>query len=127
MQIYKTRWLARFARHENITDESLRDAIDRAERGLIDADLGGGLIKQRVARQGQGRSGGYRMMIAYRVKDRAVYFYGFAKSDRENLSQNELVTARKVASDFLATDADGLATAIEENEIEEVTNDQEET
>jgi hypothetical protein len=67
------------------------------------------------------------MMIAYRVKDRAVYFYGFAKSDRENLSQNELSTARKVAADFLATDADGLARAIEENEIEEVTNDQKET
>ena len=58
MQIFKTRWLARFARHERITDESLREAIARAERGLIDADLGGGLIKQRVARQGQGRSGG---------------------------------------------------------------------
>jgi hypothetical protein len=58
MQIFKTRWLARFARHERITDVSLREAIARAERGLIDADLGGGLIKQRVARQGQGRSGG---------------------------------------------------------------------
>jgi hypothetical protein len=127
MQIFKTRWLARFARHERITNESLREAVARAERGLIDADLGGGLIKQRVARQGQGRSGGYRMMIPYRAKDRAVYFYGFAKSDRENLSQNELMTARKVAADFLATDADGLARAIVEDEIEEVTNDEEET
>jgi hypothetical protein len=127
MQVYKTRWLARFARHERISDQSLLEAIARAERGLIDADLGGGLIKQRVARKGQGRSGGYRMMIAYREKDRAVYFYGFAKSDRENLSQNELSTARKVAEDFLETDADGLARAIEENEIEEVVNDQEET
>jgi hypothetical protein len=127
MQIFKTRWLARLARHERITNESLREVVARAERGLIDADLGGGLIKQRVARQGQGRSGGYRMMIPCRAKDRAVYFYGFAKSDRENLSQNELMTARKVAADFLATDADGLARAIEEDEIEEVTNDEEET
>src|ERR1017187_9635895 len=120
MRVFKTRWLARFARHQRITDASLLEAIARAEQGLIDVDLGGGLIKQRVARQGQGRSGGYRMMIAYRAKDRAVYFYGFAKSDRENLSKNELSTARKVAADFLATDADGLARAIEENEIEEL-------
>ena|SRR5258708_30841772 len=127
MQIFKTRWLARFARHERITDDSLREAIARADRGLIDADLGGGLIKQRVARQGQGRSGGYRMIVAYRERDRAVFFYGFAKSDRENLNQNELLTARKVATDFLASDAAGLARAIEENEIEEVSNDHEET
>jgi hypothetical protein len=125
MRIFKTRWFARFARHERIADKSLREAIARAELGLIDVDLGGGLIKQRVARKGQGRSGGYRMIIAYRVKDRAVFFYGFAKSDRENLNQNELLTARKVAADFLATDADGLAMAIEENEIEELTNDEE--
>jgi hypothetical protein len=127
MRIFKTRWFARFVRHERIADTSLIEAIARAERGLIDADLGGGLIKLRVARQGQGRSGGYRMMIAYRAKDRAVFFYGFAKSDRENLNQNELLTARKVAADFLAMDADGLAKAIEEDEIEEVKNDEEET
>ena len=62
MQTFKTKWLARFARHEGITDKSLGEAIERAERGLIDADLGGGLIKQRVARPGQGRSGGYRAL-----------------------------------------------------------------
>jgi hypothetical protein len=75
----------------------LREAIERAERGTIDADLGGGLIKQRVARQGQGRSGGYRMMIAYRAKDRAVFLFGFAKNERENISTDELLFLRKVA------------------------------
>jgi hypothetical protein len=54
MKVFKTKWFARFARHELIADTSLREAIARAERGLIDADLGGGLIKQRVARKGQG-------------------------------------------------------------------------
>ncbi len=58
---------------------------------MIDADLGGGLIKQRVARAGQGRSGGYRMIVAYRVKDRAVFLYGFAKNERENIDSDELV------------------------------------
>lgn len=53
MRIFKTKWLARFTRHEQITDASLREAVTRAESGLIDADLGGGLIKQRVARKGR--------------------------------------------------------------------------
>src|ERR1035437_2479276 len=85
MRVFKTKQLARFARREEIPDGSLLEAIKRAERGLIDADLGGGLIKQRVARQGQGRSGGYRMIVAYREKNRAVFLYGFAKSERANI------------------------------------------
>ena len=62
MRIFKTKWLVRFARRARITDKNRGEAIDRAARGLIDADLGGGIIKQRVARQGRGRSGGYRML-----------------------------------------------------------------
>jgi hypothetical protein len=58
MQVFKTRWFARFARQERITNANLLEAIVRAERGLIDADLGGGLIKLRVAKQGKGRSAG---------------------------------------------------------------------
>ena len=126
LRIFKTRWFARFSRNERITDASLREAIERAERGLIDADLGGGLIKQRVARKGQGRSGGYRMMIAYRAKDRAVFFYGFAKSDQENIEQDELLTMREIAADFLARDADRIAEAIRNHKIEEVPDAQEE-
>lgn len=64
MRIFKTKWLTRFARRGRIVNQSPSEAIDRAERGLIDSDLGGGIIKQRVARQGQGRSGGYRMLVA---------------------------------------------------------------
>jgi hypothetical protein len=75
MQVFKTRWFARFARSEGIADRSLREAIQRAERGLIDADLGGGLIKQRVARPGQGRSGGYRVIVAYRSRARGVFLF----------------------------------------------------
>lgn len=55
MRIFKNAWFERFARKQCITDRALHDAIERAEKGLIDADLGGGVIKQRVARQGQGK------------------------------------------------------------------------
>ncbi len=91
MKVFKTKWFARYARHELIADASLREAIARAERGLVDADLGGGLFKQRVARRGQGRSGGFRVIVAYRSKGRAVFLLGFAKAERENISQDELV------------------------------------
>ena len=105
MRIFKTKWLARFARREGIDDQSLRAAIERAEQGLIDADLGGGLIKQRVARPGRGRSGGYRMIVGYRVKNRAVFLLGFAKNERENIEDNELLSLREAAERWLAADA----------------------
>jgi len=65
LRIFKTKVFTRFARRERISDAQLREAVARAERGLVDADLGGGVVKQRVARPGQGRSGGFRALIAY--------------------------------------------------------------
>lgn len=121
--VFKTKWLARFARRERITDESLQEAIDRAERGIIDADLGGGLIKQRVAREGQGRSGGYRMLVAYRVQDRAVFLYGFAKNEQENIAPDELASLREIAAAWLDADADRIAKAIGVRELQEVEHD----
>ncbi|MGA3137000.1 MAG: type II toxin-antitoxin system RelE/ParE family toxin [Terracidiphilus sp.] len=125
MRTFKTRWLARFARREGIADKSLREAIERAERGLIDADLGGGLIKQRVARQGQGKSGGYRTIIAYRAKERAVFLFGFAKNERENISTYELRFLRKLAENWLAADAARIQEEIEVGNIQEIEDGEE--
>ena len=63
MRVFKNAWFVRFARKERISDAALCDAVARAEKGLIDADLGGGLLKQRVARSGGGKSGGYRALL----------------------------------------------------------------
>jgi hypothetical protein len=125
MKVFKTRWFARFARQEKITDDGLREAIERAERGLIDADLGGGLIKQRVARQGQGRSGGYRVIVAYRFRDRAIFFYGFSKSEMENITKNQLATAREFAAKWLAISDVQIRQAITDGELQEIKYDQE--
>ena len=81
MRIFKVKTFARFAKREQMTDASLSVAIHQAERGLIDADLGIGLIKFRVARQGQGKRGGYRVLIAFRSRLRTVFLFGFVKSD----------------------------------------------
>ncbi len=125
MRIFKTRWTTRFTRREQIGDKSLREAIERAERGIIDADLGGGLIKQRVARQGQGRSGGYRMIVIYRAKERAVFLYGFAKNDRENIEDDQLQTMRETAAEFLAHDDAALDAAVRLGKIQEIDHDRE--
>jgi hypothetical protein len=127
VRIFKTKWLARYARRERIADHSLREAIDRAGRGTIDADLGGGIIKQRVARSGQGRSGGYRMLIAYRAGTRAVFLYAFAKNERENIDPDELLTLREIGAAWLAADGRRIADAVKEEILQEVIDDKKET
>ncbi len=123
VRIFKTRWVARFSRRERIEDRSLLEAILRAERGIIDADLGGGIIKQRVARPGQGRSGGFRMLVAYRAGDRAVFLYGFAKNERDNIGPDELLSLREIGAAWLAAETRRITTAIAEGVLEEVEHD----
>jgi hypothetical protein len=125
VQTLKTKWLARFARHEGITDKSLGEAIERAERGLIDADLGGGLIKQRVARPGHGRSGGYRTIVVYRAQGRAVFLYGFAKNERDNIDPDQLLSLREIAAAWLAADTAKIQQALDVGALQEVQHDQE--
>ena len=115
-----TKTFGRFARKERLDDDRIREAIRRAERGLIDADLGGGLIKQRVARSGGGRSGGYRTVIAYRTGHRSVFLYGFAKSARENVDDRELDDLRKLAKVYLGLNEEQVALALREEVLREV-------
>ena len=123
MRIFKTKWFVRFARREQLGDRNLCGAIERAEHGIVDADLGGGVIKQRVARTGQGRSGGYRLLIAYRSGDRAVFLYGFAKNERENIEDDELTTLREIAAGWIDADDKYLENAIRKGFLQEVRYD----
>ena len=123
MRTFKTKPFARFAHREGIADEALCDAVERAARGLIDADLGGGVIKQRIARGGRGRSGGFRTIVVFRRAERAFFVYGFAKSARENLRRDELETFRLLAREYLALDPPGLAAALTAGAIIEVNCD----
>jgi hypothetical protein len=90
-------------RNTDISDQALREAVERAAKGLVDAELGSGLIKQRVARQGQGRSGGYRTIIALRAGDRAFFLHCFAKNDQANISDAELRSLREIAAHWFNT------------------------
>jgi hypothetical protein len=122
VRIFKTKWFDRFARKERIEDVAIRDAVARAERGLIDADLGGGVVKQRVARPGQGRSGGYRTLVLLKAGERAVFAYGFAKSDRGNVREDELTALRELATELLGYDDGELARALGAGALIEVTD-----
>jgi len=65
--------------------------------GMIDANLGGGVIKQRIARAGQGKSGGSRSIVLFRFKGRAVFVFGFEKKYLGNIKANELEAFRELA------------------------------
>jgi DNA-binding transcriptional regulator YiaG len=87
VRIFKSRWFQRFATKEGIADAALSTAVTRAEKGQIDAELGGEVIKQRIARQGQSKSRGYRTIILFRRGAKAFFVYGFAKSQRAKYRQ----------------------------------------
>ena len=97
MRVFKNSRFHKFARKEKISDAMLCEAVERAERGQIDADLGAGLIKQRVARPGAGKSGGFRTLVFFRAEMRAVFAFGFAKSDMANLDDAEEAYLKKAA------------------------------
>lgn len=97
MRIFKNGWFQKFARKEKISDAMLCEAVARAERGQIDADLGSGLIKQRLARPGAGKSGGFRTLVFFRTQQRAVFAFGFAKSDMANLDDADEAYLKKAA------------------------------
>jgi len=124
IRIYANRWFAKFAAKEKISDASLADAVHRAEAGLIDACLGSGLIKQRIARQGGGKSGGYRSILIFRSGERAIFVFAFAKSGKANLSAAELKVYRKAAGIMLELGEDQIETEVEAGRLVEVKDDE---
>ncbi len=125
MKIYKNILFARFARRQRISDSALCEAIERAERGLIDADLGGGVIKQRLARPNEGRSGGFRSLILFRTTERAIFAFGFAKNQLDNISEDNLKALKLVAKTLLEHDDEQTQELVEKGELTEVKCDEE--
>jgi len=120
VRIFVVKGFARFQRRERLANEALCEAVDRAERGLIDADLGAGLIKQRVGRPGQGRRGGFRTLLAYRAGSRVVFLLGFAKNERDNIDADELAVLRARAQAFLDLGDAAIKARIADDDMTEV-------
>jgi hypothetical protein len=100
VRIFKNTWFTRFANKEGITDTELKETVDRLETGQADADLGGDVYKMRVARLGEGKSGGYRVIVFFRSEERTFFHYGFAKSSLGNINKRELKVMKKRAKNY---------------------------
>ena len=120
MRIFKNKWVARFARKEAISDESLHEAVKQIEAGRYDADLGAGVFKQRVARPGEGQSGGYRVILCFKLAERAFFVYGFAKSSRANITQDETKEFKKLAKILFAMTDQQLELMLQSGDFDEL-------
>lgn len=123
MSVYKTKEFSRFARKAALKDEDLLEAAKAVAAGQWDADLGGGVFKQRVAREGGGKSGGFRTIILFKAGRHSFFVYGFAKSEKANVTPKELKALKALATTLLALDAEALRKANAAGEISEVRND----
>ncbi len=124
MQTFKTKAFTRFAEKAGIADRALCRAVQDAERGLIAVELGGGVIKQRIARPGQGKSGGFRTLILFRAGARAIFIHGFAKNELDNIGKDELAALKKLAAEMLAYDEKIIARTIAAGTLVEVNCDE---
>ena len=120
MRIFKNTWFTRFADKEGITDGELREMVNQLEAGQADADLGGGVYKIRIARPGEGKSGGYRVIVFFRSEERTFYEYGFAKSDRANISRKLLKVYKEAAKKYFSMTPDQLRERIEQGKFVEL-------
>lgn len=120
MNVYKTRWFDRWARKEGLAASSLCVAVHEMMQGLVDADLGGGLVKKRIGRPGQGKSSGYRTLVATNKGDRWMFVFGFPKNERSNIDKDEAEALKKLATHLLSLTAQALDTAQRAGELREV-------
>jgi hypothetical protein len=120
MAIYTTRWFDRWARKQGLTASALCAAVDEMAAGLFDADLGGGLLKKRIARPGQGKSGGYRTLVATNKGNRWVFVFGFPKNERSNIGRDEEEALKKLAAHLLSLTAKAVSQARQAGELIEV-------
>jgi len=107
MRAFKNKWFNKWARDEDIRDDTLWKAAEEIVAGRVEADLGKCLFKKRVARKGQGKSGGYRLIVAYKRpnSDRLFFISAFEKNDKPNLKSAEQEALALVAAKYIeATD-----------------------
>ncbi len=120
MKKLKTKWFAKWAKKQKVSDGRLLKAIEDLENNLSSVNLGGGLFKVRVASDKSGKSGAYRTIIVYRKDDRAVMVYGFMKKEQENLSAEELKSFKTLSKDILRLSDEALEKAIAKNVFVEI-------
>lgn len=120
---FKTRHFTRWMEKAGLTDQSLCAAVDEMQRGLVDATLGGSIVKKRVALPGRGKSGGARTIVATNLGDRWFFLYGFEKNVRANITDKELEALQEIAADLLKLTHDELDIAVAQGKLLEICHD----
>ncbi|WP_268966474.1 type II toxin-antitoxin system RelE/ParE family toxin [Oceanidesulfovibrio marinus] len=122
-------WFARWARKEKMIDEILTQAAKEVVAGQVEADLGGGLFKKRIARAGQGKRGGYRTLIGYCGKNtnRIIFLHRFAKNEKANISSKEAVALQIAAQSFFTTTDKQVIQLLQSEGFKEVVLDEQDT
>lgn len=123
MSVFLTKSFARLARKADLTDEALIEAASAVATGQADVDLGSGVFKQRVARAGGGKSGGYRTIILFKVGGHSFFAHGFAKNEKANISAKELKALKRLAVLLSGYTAEEICAAIDGGALIEVTED----
>jgi hypothetical protein len=127
MEIYKTREFSRWTRKQGLSDAALCRSVQEMARGLHEADLGGSLLKKRIARAGQGKSGGFRALVATDKENLWFFVYGFSKNERSNISREEERALKKLATTLLTMTPSARSKAQKADELIEVNCDAQET
>lgn len=123
MSIYKTATFSKWQKKSSVGDNSLLKAIQEIESGLVDANLGGGVFKKRVARQGFGKSGSYRTILASNYNGMWVFIIGFAKNERDNIESQELIAIQGYAKFLMGLSKSEIDNLLENKELYEVKNE----
>ncbi|MDP1681253.1 MAG: type II toxin-antitoxin system RelE/ParE family toxin [Burkholderiales bacterium] len=122
-RIFKTRAFVRWMRKTELTNEALRHAVQEMVSGLIDADLGGHVLKKRVALPGRGKRGSTRTLVATNRGDKWFFVFGFEKNERTNVAADELVALQMLALDLLKLSAPQLDQFVAEGKIEDISDE----
>lgn len=123
-RVFKTRHFSRWMRKTELTDSALLNAVEEMSQGLIDADLGGGVVKKRIGLAGRGKRGGARTLVATNKGNRWFFIFGFEKNERANIADDELEALRDIAEQLLVRTGQQLDEAVEKGALQEICHDQ---
>ncbi len=123
IRVFKTRHFSRWMRKTELTDSALLNAVEEMAQGLIDADLGGGVVKKRIGLAGRGKRGGARTLVATNKGNRWFFVFGFEKNERANIADDELEALRDIAEQLLVRTGSQLDEAVKEGALQEICHD----
>lgn len=124
MMIFRTKPFTRLARREGLTDDHICMAVQEMNSGLIDANLGSGLFKKRIAVPGKGKSGGWRTLIGFKTSEKAFFLYVFPKKSQDNIQRHELIALKKLAKFYLSMKTWEIEAALERGELHKMDCDE---